>query len=1342
MYQYPNNDAMILGQMGGGYAPLASGLQPQVRTGFEGAPFLGKHPFMAAAVSPFLMQMMQQQGMTPFGNQSQNIYDTMRHRQFMQMQQAAMTNAAAADRTSYMETMRGMAALTGQPFGAEQQAAAGKIASAMQMAAPIMARFAPDMLDQLSGPRGSSVVMANRFAEMGRYRIDPLTGQMGLSEESTKAQSRKLFEDLYVRGDMGRMHGLRAGQAGDMMAALQSRGMLPEASDRDRAMTQVVRDMGHFDPAQLERIATRQKVTINKTKDGLVDLSPGDVDKLALDPVMGEKMRALDTDRMKRSLQSYSKAVAAMRDIFGDMGRPNAPMAELIQGLEAMTLGGTQQFDSHKLSRMVRTTYNLAQQGGYSMAAVNVIQQDAAAQAAQMGLNPAFAVSATQGALGFGSAMRGMGMGRPAWGAMSVDQMTQMDARLRVSAAGSKLTNVMGLVERVDQQVGGFKEGSDAQSYASAVRNGLKQWVDSKGQAHSVNMSETEIVRLMSGVAGNRGQAGLTESDLRTMLRQNDVNLEHAHNIGAPDLVRKIQGEATIAPHWTSAMHRTVVAKLSGTGVKATEASKAASAISADAIKEIRALPNDVISDPIRRQEYIGAIIQKQLEDKKLGHLLPTDAKDRRAFTDSIGTIVYGEIDSEMRRMGQGGFVTSHRVHSEAVMAQGDRVRMEANFKTQMQEELSGIGVGGALEKFVGAVQKATPGDNLKKIIAETFGGVRHDEVTKKLRPQVKIFNDKKAALEELQQKYLKTTDPKERAELMASIETQRRALGAEGKKLVTIAQDFGYDAKSITHDDVERTERSVTRVEKGRISAITDEDVTNRITRDRLDPVKDKDKVRKAMEEELAVNQSKQGALADKTDVGRMFRQDVIAEQKDFDRILKGLDSAVMEDRLGKKTRDDIRTNLQEIDRQYKETADIHAEDIGARLQQKGVTAPTKEDRALVRKELEDERLKKQGLPQTEANRAKVRKELEQERRVQLERRQLFGDVSTEKGRERYVEETKKIDEIDKRKKAEMEKLNKALLGDADQAEREMAREAGFSGDAEGIKRAKEHVYRQFGGDKAAANTWMLEQRRQKQKEIGNRPAAIRKEDPAAPMVSEEEGRRLVTYSQFDDRRDRTATWDETKEHMRSKGFTDERIDEVVREKRRDEAARLKREADKEQAKKEILYTANVAERKKKLRDWKDWDEYYNAKKTPSRAEIDKSVAARAEEISKRPSSAILKEEADEFEEKIAKKYTKEGTVDPVQQFRKDRANPAIAYSSDGAVADLKKLDALRADEKRQRRAEDERVPQLPQSRRGPGGEGAAGGGVHRIEGRLHITGDSGFLQGQSSSKGVSTPT
>src|SRR5688572_21851660 len=150
-------------------------------------------------LQPYLMQLAQAQGFVGLQFMgSQNLYDTMQARQFQMDQQAAMTQAAQADRLNFISQMRGAHQAFGGTWGAGQAAAAERLfTNFVGPAQPVLAMMMPDLLDSMYGRKGSATVMAQRIMGASPILMDPVTGGFGLTGESAGFISRRLHEDLY-----------------------------------------------------------------------------------------------------------------------------------------------------------------------------------------------------------------------------------------------------------------------------------------------------------------------------------------------------------------------------------------------------------------------------------------------------------------------------------------------------------------------------------------------------------------------------------------------------------------------------------------------------------------------------------------------------------------------------------------------------------------------------------------------------------------------------------------------------------------------------------------------------------------------------------------------------------------------------------------------------------------------------------------------------------------------------------------------------------------------------------------------------------------------------------------
>ena len=821
--------AATLTSQGMGYAPIAQGYQHHRRFPTDGLPFMqGPLGGVAAmGVTPYVSRMMGDVGMTPMGiGHDQNVYDRLMNQRFTMMQMQAMQQAASADRDNYFKTFRGMAAVSGTPFGAEQRRAAMSLANSATSFSPLAAEMMPEFLDQMGGLRGSATVMARRMIDAGRYRIDPVTGRMGMSAETVGAQSRDLYGHFYSDQNLPGMKGITAGQTGSLIDQLQMRGMISTAAsegryagirgDDPRAAT--FRAMQEMSPLQIQQAAKNQKVDLGKPG----GLDGNDLDKLNLDPNVAAKLRSFDTDRIKRSVKSYVDVVAAMRDIFGDMGKPNAPMAELVAGVQALTMGGMGQIDPGRMSMMVRQTYNLAKQTGVSMDNVMMMQQHAAQRAGAMGIEPTFGVQATQGGLAFGGAYRAQGHGaHVAWGAFNADQVQQLDTNLRVQASSSNLANRMAVAQRISEVSGGFDPNSDAGRYAAAVRAGSEDWRDAAGNVRSVMMSDRDFTQMMTGAKGKDGRGlGISAGDVQTLLGQRDTNREYVERFNIGNTVRRVQGRDELHPFVGHRMEETLAARfreqLISSGMSQTEAAKRAREVAAQVgqrvTKKMFDMSTEEFSDTNTRNRLIAGFIGEELDLNGMGDVLKgLDPAQREQFLGQTADRFYGAtnraIKGSMYRS-FGNLQNVHRLTNRTTLDESDRQQMQARFTAEMQEAMSPLGHGTMLQRAVDALQHVRPDDPdaQLEVLAQALGGVRIEDINRTMMPEFRKIQAKRKEVEELQQRISATSSPEERAGLMEKLDVVRRELGAQATHLAKTGEQFGlFAADTLTHKDLTR---------------------------------------------------------------------------------------------------------------------------------------------------------------------------------------------------------------------------------------------------------------------------------------------------------------------------------------------------------------------------------------------------------------------------------------------------------------------------------------------------------------------------------------------------------
>ena len=791
-----------------GYAPLATGRPFVPRFGFEGTP-LGQHPLLGLLAQPFGQRLMAGAGYAPFGlGHDQNIYDILRVQQFTLQQREALQVAAQRDRDSYLRTFRGVSAMAGLPFGPEQRRAAQSLADTTAMAAPLMAMMAPDFLDQLGGLRGSATVLTHHLMDAGRYRLDPVTGRTGMSGLSAGLLGQQLYD---ATADPRTFRGLTAGQVGSMFTEMQYRGLLPGGlPDTRRAVT----DLGRNDPGMLGRAAASQGVTLPQD---LNKLSATDLDKLTLDPQVADRLRSFDVDKVKRSLESYAKAVSAMRDIFGDMGRPNAPMRELVAGLEALTQGSLHQLDPGRLGQMALQTYNLAKGAGVGMDAALMLQNHAAARNAQFGLEPIFAVQTAQGGLAMNAAYRQLGFGNNrAWGAMDANQFTQADINLRAGATSSAMFNRLSAVMRLRDQAGGFQPGSEAAALAEALEAGQNQFLDPRtGRARSVNVGDTDLIRMLTGSHDRLGrQLRFSESDIRDLFDQRDTNREYGERFGLTRVVRQAQNEE-FTPFVASQLQNTLMSRLVTAGAGADRARLLSGQMSGVAAGRIMGseIGDAQFANPRERSRAIARILDQELGRAGGADLFQKMTPDeRQQFLELTADQFVGGVNmakSRSRFAGVGNnFVDARRLLGPAAFEAADVADQEARFQTSMQQAMTHLGRGTMLSRAMDYLQNAGTTDEAKLggLVASALGGVKREDLHRALTPQLIGLHRQRQKLEDLQRRLGRAVNPAERAGLTKQIREELAVLERQSVDVGRLGREFGLHGDfGVGADDLDK---------------------------------------------------------------------------------------------------------------------------------------------------------------------------------------------------------------------------------------------------------------------------------------------------------------------------------------------------------------------------------------------------------------------------------------------------------------------------------------------------------------------------------------------------------
>lgn len=550
--------------------------------GLEGNPMLG-----------VLGQMALSQFSSHFGGipsqflPQQNLYDQMRAKHYWMEHNAAIQAGRAQDTETEIMAARGVAGMFGIQWtpDTDRFARSALGSSFGQMALDQFAMMAPTTFDQLHGSRGSSRVMAHFIHQGGLSRVDPVTGRRGLSGATSGAMADEIFGGFFGdRSNISSWRGLSAGTAGQAFEELQSRGLMGRSLGIADPMTQkllVGHDMGLIGPGGPPGGI-----------DALMNMAPADFEN---------KLQRLDAKQATRRIKDMSAAITAMRDIFGDMGRPNAPMSELIEGLNQLTQGGLTSMSPARLEQMVRQFHAASQHSGLGMDQMMAMSASSAAMADQLGLDRTFVPGMVTGSAAFHSAIQAVGI-TPGWGVKDIDTLRQRDLQLRGGAAKSTMANQMNAILRTTELLD-VDGASDMGRLSAAIKSGQTTWTDAAGRKRSVDLNREEYMQMM------QADAGLSRQQAADTLSQDYANQEYGQKFGTGDLVRRMQGARSVQQRLSRSMESDLRSALEAGGMAKPAAQKMAQAGAGDLAEFMRHLPQEIRNDTGKLHDALTAKI-------------------------------------------------------------------------------------------------------------------------------------------------------------------------------------------------------------------------------------------------------------------------------------------------------------------------------------------------------------------------------------------------------------------------------------------------------------------------------------------------------------------------------------------------------------------------------------------------------------------------------------------------------------------------------------------------------------------------------------------------------------
>lgn len=715
----------------------------QPTTGFDQMPFMGSAlgqmavPFM----QPYVAGHLQNVGMTPYGLGGTNLYDRMRAMQQTEQMQQTVQFAAQMERANWERTMQGVHRLqtlnptTGQsdPWTAGMQQHAQTVSGAMANFAPTAAMVAPDWLRDLGGQRGSATLMAMNLAEMSRYRLDPVTGKPGFSFRSNQVMLRQFQDQMFAQPDWhARTMGFSQDQVGEAMLALEDRGMVAHGGRFDTRVRDALWKVNQVDSGRFGKLMSDAGMSGRQ----LETLSQGELQRLSQAPEVQYEMRTNDSARMMKTFDRHKRTLAAAADIFGEMGRPDAPLQEIVGLIDKLTRNGAQSADPDTLAMKVRQFHQIAKgtvgtMKGLAMAneAAHILGQASAYNPVlREGGNAVLDVAAA--GMAATSAYNSAGLGAySTWGQQTREQFANSWMIKAAKGQGSFMANQLSAVMRASTQIG-FKEGTAAGAMAEAIKRGESTFVD-PATGKTVNMATLENPELAQIVSAGTGGA-LSQGAFGQWLGQTGANREYGDKFSIGNIAAGSQAEEQLQNRMGAALF----ASESVLGAKTKEERAEAQAAGSAMVGLMRGLNsqeragsnrNKVLATRARSHEAFAPWIARMKAEGK------TEEEIDKALATHAESVV-GAIDQDQRNAEVSETATGEalwqQLDPEAATAMRD-ARARAMAQGVAAESFTALGKGSLVARAIDAIQS---GGSLQEVIGSALGGIKDSAVQSRIK--------------------------------------------------------------------------------------------------------------------------------------------------------------------------------------------------------------------------------------------------------------------------------------------------------------------------------------------------------------------------------------------------------------------------------------------------------------------------------------------------------------------------------------------------------------------------------------------------------------------------------
>lgn len=445
-------------------------------------------------------------------------------------------------------------------------------------------------------PSGKAETKAERIKEI--LKFDNAIRDTGVlaSDETSVGSLQRRAEQAAVQS----MHGFMAGQAGQVAEHLFQRGMLPQsigalsAAERvkvlseetldDDTHTRLSKELARRDllenkkdkeftdavlsnnVAKQEEILSKPEIlddykgritrSLDQIKKRQADTAAGPVsaaeaEKLLSADGMGSVAANVDAKRSGQVIKKHTEALAAVREIFGDNGNPNAPVPALMAALDALSHGASSRMNSGKVSSTLREMRTVAKEMGMGFDQMLGMSTAIGAYGDQLGLYAETKMSAQSNAMAMISGMNRAGaFTNQGFGALSKEEATQRAAVLATRAEGSVVAKGTAALRRAYAENKEQFKDTDLEIIAQKMNdpNWDGSYQSKDGQRRNFfNDAGTSGMREFSRIAEN---SNMTNSQLSALMRDS-MTQEYALpgaalKASSADVVRRISAKTTV----------------------------------------------------------------------------------------------------------------------------------------------------------------------------------------------------------------------------------------------------------------------------------------------------------------------------------------------------------------------------------------------------------------------------------------------------------------------------------------------------------------------------------------------------------------------------------------------------------------------------------------------------------------------------------------------------------------------------------------------------------------------------------------------------------------------------